>query len=78
MPAEGTKEKAAEGTNEGKPTVPEWPAALTDIPDVLLKVIVKSVVNGEPGQAALAKLDGASRGMRAAMRQLIAAADGEY
>jgi hypothetical protein len=72
MPAEGTKEKAAEGTNEGKPTV------LTDLPDVLLKVIGKSVVNGEPGQAALAKLDGASRGMRAAMRQLIAAADGEY
>jgi hypothetical protein len=72
MPTEGTKEKAAEGTNEGKP------AALTDLPDVLLKVIVNSVVNGEPGQAALAKLDGASRGMRAAMRQLIAAAYGEY
>ena len=63
MPTEGTKEKAAEGTNEGKPTGPEWPAALTDLPDELLTMVVKSVF--KTGQVALAQLGGASTQMRA-------------
>jgi hypothetical protein len=46
MPTEGTKEKAAEGTNEGRPFRPTAP---TDLPDELLKMITGSGVKGDPG-----------------------------
>jgi hypothetical protein len=44
--ADGAKEKAAEGTNEGRPFRPTAP---TDLPDELLKMITGSGVKGDPG-----------------------------
>ncbi len=57
-PTEGTKEKAAEGTNEGKP------AALTDLPDELLTMVVKSAF--KTGEAA--RLSWAVRARRCGAR----------
>jgi hypothetical protein len=44
--ADGAKEKATEGTNEGRPFRPTAP---TDLPDELLKMITGSGVKGDPG-----------------------------
>lgn len=49
---------------------PTWPAAMGDLPDELLKMLVKLVVKGEPGSVGLISLSDASKGMRAAMHRV--------
>jgi hypothetical protein len=50
---------------------PKWPAAMADLPDELLRMLVKLVVKGEPDSAGLLSLSDASKGMRAAMHRVI-------
>jgi hypothetical protein len=56
-PADGANEKA--------------PAAIADLPDEILEKIVKLVVKGEPGSAALISLSDASTQMRGAVPRVI-------